>query len=288
MIYELSNGTLTVKINSLGAELISAKRGEVEYIWDGDKKWWDDKAPVLFPICGRLPEKKYSYGGKVYDMDIHGFAWKSEFSVKESSQTRLVLELSENEETLKQYPFAFTFTADFSIEGDKLTLKFTVLNRDKKELPYMVGWHPGFNLFGEGEIGRFSLKFAGGDTLSHHAILPGCFVSEVGEDYPAKDSTYVLCEEEIYSQDTMIFTKTEGSALLSSPDTDKRLLMEYSENLPYFCIWKETSAEARFVCLEPWSDIPTAGEAPVAFETRPMSRLGFGESKEYIYGVKFF
>ena len=63
MIYELSNGTISVKINSLGAELICAKRGEVEYIWDGDTKWWDDKAPVLFPICGRLPEKKYSYGG---------------------------------------------------------------------------------------------------------------------------------------------------------------------------------------------------------------------------------
>ena len=288
MIYELSNGIITAKINTLGAELISVCRGGAEYIWNGDKKWWDDKAPVLFPICGRLPEKKYSYGGRVYDMDIHGFGWKSEFAVKSADAQRLVLELCESEETLKQYPFAFSFTADFSIDGDELTLKFTVKNRDEKVLPYMVGWHPGFNLFGDSPINTFSLKFNGGEVLSHHAILPGCFVAENGEDYPAKDSTYVLNEEEIYSQDTMIFTKTGGSALLSSPNTDKKLLMEYSENLPYFCIWKETSAEARFVCLEPWSDIPTAGIAPVSFEDRKMSRLASGEEKDYTYKVKFF
>ena len=288
MIYELSNGIITAKINTLGAELISVCRGDAEYIWNGDKKWWDDKAPVLFPICGRLPEKKYSYGGRVYDMDIHGFGWKSEFAIKSADAQRLVLELCESEETLKQYPFAFSFTADFSIESDELTLKFTVKNRDEKVLPYMVGWHPGFNLFGDSPISTFSLKFNGGEVLSHHAILPGCFVAEDGEDYPAKDSTYVLNEEEIYSQDTMIFTKTGGSALLSSPNTDKKLLMEYSENLPYFCIWKETSAEARFVCLEPWSDIPTVGIAPVSFEDRKMSRLASGKEKDYTYKVKFF
>ena len=86
----------------------------------------------------------------------------------------------------------------------------------------------------------------------------------------------------------MIFTGTCGKALLSSPYTDKKVLMEYSENLPYFCIWKETSAEARFVCLEPWSDIPTPGEAPVAFEDRPMSRLAPEESAQYTYKVRFF
>ena len=288
MIYELNNGKLKIKVNTVGAELISAVSRGAEYIWDGDKKWWDDKAPVLFPICGRLPEKKYSYGGKVYDMDIHGFGWKSEFSVKEASAEKLVLELTENEETLKQYPFAFRFTADFSITDDTLTLNFTVENRDGKVMPYMVGWHPGFNLFGNGEISSFSLKFNGGDILKHHPILPGCFVAPVGEDYAAKNSTYVLNEEEIYSQDTMIFTGTCGKALLSSPYTDKKVLMEYSENLPYFCIWKETSAEARFVCLEPWSDIPTPGEAPVAFEDRPMSRLAPEESAQYTYKVRFF
>jgi len=288
MIYELNNGILSVKINTLGAELISVCRDGAEYIWDGDKKWWDDKAPVLFPICGRLPEKKYSYGGKVYDMDIHGFGWKSEFAVIEAAKERLVLELRESEKTLAEYPFAFSFKADFSICKDSLTLKFTVENRDGKVMPYMVGWHPGFNLAGDGEIGSFSLKFAGGDVLSHHPILPGCFVAPEGKDYPAKDSTYVLNEEEIYSQDTMIFTGTCGSALLSSPMTERKLLMEYSDNLPYFCIWKETSAEARFVCLEPWSDIPVPGDAPVSFENRPMSRLAPAEAKEYTYKVKFF
>ena len=288
MIYELNNGIIKAKINTFGAELISVVRDGTEYIWDGDKKWWDDKAPVLFPICGRLPEKKYSYGGKVYDMDIHGFAWKSEFSVISSSNEHLSLEIKESEETLKQYPWSFVFSADYVLSGDTLSLKFTVKNTDEKIMPYMVGWHPGFNLHGDGEINRFTLKFAGGDTLYHHPILPGCFVQQKGNAYAAPGCIYQMNEEEIYTQDTVIFSETCGKALLSSPDTDKKIEMEYSENLPYFCIWKETSSEARFACLEPWSDIPDAGVAPVAFEDRPMSRLASGDCKEYCYKVRFF
>ncbi len=285
MIYEIVSGDISAKINTLGAELISLKKNGVEYIWDADERYWDSSAPVLFPVCGRLLNQSYTYKGTEYKMDCHGFAPNSEFTPSRVEKNRLTLTLASSAETRAIYPFDFEFVADYVIE-DKLFVTFTVKNTGSDVLPYMVGWHPGFNLHGKGEINDFSLKFNAGETLEWYPLQNGCFVRPYGEDYSAPDSTYKLCEDEIYSNDTMIFCGTGGRALLSSPDTEYGVEMTYSDNLPYFCIWKETDSNARFVCLEPWSDVPAGGDVPECFDDRRMSRLNAGSSESYKYSVK--
>ena len=287
MIYEIKGGKITARINSFGAELISAVYDGVEYMWSGEEKYWDDKAPVLFPHCGRILNSEYIYKGKKYSMGIHGFASKSEFRATRVENSALTLTLTSSEKTREVYPFDFEFSADFSIIEDKLSVKFSVKNTGDDILPYMVGWHPGFNLHGEGDIESFTLKFGGkGDSLIWHPLTEGFFVNPEGRDFPAKGCTYRLNEEEIYSNDTMIFRGTEGKVTLSSPYTERSLTMSYSNNLPYFCIWKETDSRARFVCLEPWSDIPQ-GDDPENFETKAMSRLSPGKSEDYLYTLSF-
>ena len=50
MIYSLENDLLSVKINSRGGELWSVKdKGSTEYLWQGNAKYWEDRAPNLFP-----------------------------------------------------------------------------------------------------------------------------------------------------------------------------------------------------------------------------------------------
>ena len=59
MIYEIKSDLLTVQINDAGAELHSVKGNDGhEYIWQGDERYWKDRAPLLFPTCGRLLENK--------------------------------------------------------------------------------------------------------------------------------------------------------------------------------------------------------------------------------------
>ena len=86
----------------------------------------------------------------------------------------------------------------------------------------------------------------------------------------------------------MIFVGTGDKTRLSSPEAKHSLDFSWSKNLPYFCIWKDDNSEARFICLEPWSNVPSGGDAPENFDTRKMSRLGTGESETYSYNVKFF
>ena len=72
MIYTIENDKVCVKINDLGAEIksIYGKNSNFEYIWHGSPDYWKRSAIVLFPICGRLFEGKYTYNGKEYEMSI--------------------------------------------------------------------------------------------------------------------------------------------------------------------------------------------------------------------------
>ena len=288
MIHELKNDKLTVKISEHGAEVKSVKCGCAEYMWSGDPAWWEDTAPVLFPVCGRILDGHYTVGGKEYKMDAHGFAPKSRFAPTRVEKNALTLTLTQNEATLAEYPFDFTLTADFTLSDDTLNVCFTIKNNSDKVLPYMFGWHPGFALPEEGgDIADFRIKMPGKKTLKWHKLQHGCFANPVAVDYEIENEEYPLCEEEIYANDTMIFVGTGNTTELYSPKCDRKITLSFSENLPYYCIWKETDAKARFICLEPWSGIPNDGETPENFDTRTMSRLLPGASESYTYSVKF-
>lgn len=290
MIHDLKNDKLSVRVNDFGAELISVKGVDgFEYIWYANPTYWDQHAPVLFPICGRILNGYYMYDGKKYEMSGHGFASQCAFKVVSKSDNEIILSLDSDEVTLAQYPFEFTLKARFTLLDDTLTASFTVENKDKKVMPYMFGWHPGFMLESRGgsAIGDFSLKFDNVDKVTWYPLQHGCFCRPYGEDYAINNSEYVLNEEEIYANDTMIFTETKDRAILSSPKEKHTVDMAWSKNLPYFCIWKETDAKARFICLEPWSGTPNDGETEENFNERKMERLASGASEEYVYTIKF-
>ena len=289
MIYEIKNEKLAVKISSLGAELISAIGADgYEYIWSAEPGCWDSHAPILFPVCGRLLNSEYSYKGVTYPMSAHGFAGKSEFKATRVEKTRVTLVLNADAETKKIYPFDFSFVADFELCEDRLLLNLTVKNNGDETLPYMVGWHPGFNLEGDEPIGDFRLILGGAKEVSWYPLQNGCFVRPYGEPYALTDGAYPLTEEEIYKNDTMIFVGTGERALLTSPSSKHKVELKWSENLPYFCIWKDDFSSARFICLEPWSDVPAGGDAPEVFDDRRMSRLAGGADATYSYEARLF
>ena len=117
MRYTIINKLFNATFDTKGAELVSLWRSDgFEYIWNGEE--WKDHAPVLFPICGRLHDGKYSYDGKEYEMLIHGIAKYTEFKVVDYSTSSIVFELTESEELKAIF-------AD--VLGEAVTLKFDAL-----------------------------------------------------------------------------------------------------------------------------------------------------------------
>ena len=58
---KIGNDILQVEIATMGAELQSVKLNGKERLWQGDPKFWTGRAPILFPVCGSLKNKEYTF-----------------------------------------------------------------------------------------------------------------------------------------------------------------------------------------------------------------------------------
>ena len=201
---------------------------------------------------------------------------------------RGVFRSTSTESTKQIYPFAFTAIADYELRGSEIIFTFTLKNTGNEVMPYMFGWHPGFTLPTDKgqDIEDYVIDMGDVKTLNWFALQNGPFVNPISQSYELCDGKYKVCEEEIYKNDTLIFTGHNNNLKMYAPGYPYQLDFSWSSNLPYLCIWKDEFNAAKFMCLEPWSDVPADGVADENFDTRKMSRLEAGETEIYTYKIK--
>ena len=144
MQYEISNGIISIAAVLEGAELVSLKKGDIEYLWQADPAVWNRSAPNLFPFVGKLNDGVYRYERKTYPMTPHGFARDLPFALSKRTDTYLQFTLSDTDETRKVYPFSFLFEITYTITGSTLTQTWRVTNTGKRAMYFSLGAHPGF------------------------------------------------------------------------------------------------------------------------------------------------
>ena len=286
MIYTISDGKYTAKINSTGAELISAVCDGFDVIWEG-KEFWLKHAPLLFPVCGRLKDKTYTVGGETYHMDIHGFIKFREFELVEKTETKLVLKNSSDDETRALYPFDYTFVAKYELLDGKVICKTEVTNDSKKTMPFMFGWHHAFAFPKSVKVLEdFTFDFGKESVIDH----PGKSVTNTDPTVPTPapvrisldGGKYKLNTEVLYDTDTVILSEM-GNSVSMTDGADYTLNLKWSDNLKYLCMWKYPDNAARYLCLEPWSNSARGTGNAENFDLRDMIRLAPGESEEFLY-----
>ena len=163
MVY-LQNEELKVQIKELGAEVQSVitKEGR-ECTWQGDPTFWKGRGPHLFPICGRLRDNKFLYNGKEYSLGSHGFAKLMEYKAEKLSDTSAVFTLTETEETLKNYPFAFEFKVIYTLKGRTIDVEYVVTNKNDYDMYFSVGGHESYMF--DGKIADCCVEFDKNVTL---------------------------------------------------------------------------------------------------------------------------
>ena len=279
MIYVLKNDKLTVKISSFGAVLTSVVGADgCEYMWQGDERYWEDTAPWLFPICGRLPSGRYTYGGKTFAMDCHGFAQASEFEASEVSDTALTLSLTANEQTKKQYPFDFVFAITYTLSDTRLNCRLSVENKGTELLPATFGGHPGFNipLDGESDFSDWRLEFD--KPCYPDSVIFTDALQDSGKRvaYPLENSRRFPLSHDLFRIDGVFLTGMAQSVTLCSDKSARRVTVTYGD-APYLGIWSSDN-DGPFVCIEPWWGMATQ-EGSVALEEKcNMFRLPAGAS----------
>ena len=251
MILSITDGKNRAEISTLGAELRSLVMNGRELLWCRDPKIWDGSAMVLFPFIGRCCGDTYRLGEKTYTMGLHGFGWKSEFSVADQKENSCTLELTDSEATREHYPFASRLRVGFQLEEDRLKVSFTVENRSKSAMPFALGWHPGFQLAGPPE--NYQVRF-GGTELDEIKIVTKCMVT--GESAPvALEDGCLTLDRKLFTDSARVFRAASDTASLE----DSRGNVLARLHFPDFAnvtLWQTLGSGAEFICIEPWLSRP--------------------------------
>ena len=287
--YVLKNDQLTATFQTLGAECVSVKRGECEYIWQGDPTYWKGKAPMLFPICGRLFGGKYSYGGRTYEMTNHGFMRNVEFALKLLGDDCIVFELESNDFTRAQFPFDFKLTVTHRLEGEKISTEVAIRNTGATVMPCTFGEHPGFNvpLEGEGAFEDYVLEFGEACSPDEIVMTDTCFLTGKHRAYPLADGKTLPLRHSLFNIDAIFLARVADSVTLKSKTTERSVTLSYPQ-MPYLGIWHAPRTDAPYVCIEPWCGLPAYDGETDDFATKPdMFRLQAGTEKTITFEIAY-
>ena len=254
----LKNGIISLKADTLGAELTSVRVNGREWLWQNESGEWAGHAPVLFPVCGNC---LMQVGGKQYPTDRHGFARKSEFVLKRRQKNSLLFELKSSEETRAQYPFDFVLRVRYTLGGATLGIAYEVENPSDEVVYFSCGGHESYAL--EKPLKEYELRFPRKEkfaTLLHDS--EGRLTGEVRE--LASGTHFPLPENLLVEGNTLIFRLRSRRVLLceKSGECVAEITFPGFSNL---LLWRPGTANV--ICIEPWHNLPDGSE-PTEFSKK--------------------
>ena len=256
MIHIMDNGELIVTVSDTGAEIVSVKRSDCEYIWQGDPQFWADHAPFMFPICGRLFEGKYKLDGKIYDMNLHGFARRMKFEplVLESNCSEFVL--TSTPETKAQYPFDFELFIRYKLVGNRIITQAEIKNLGNSVMPATFGAHPGFNVpLDCGSFSDWYIEFSEECSPDRVLLSDSCLNTGKREALPLENGKILRLEHTLFDNDAIFMARMADEVTLRSARSSREVSLKYSD-MPYLGIWHKPHTAAPYVCIEPWCGLP--------------------------------
>lgn len=286
MDYTITNGTLTVSAETLGAQLKEIRgAGGAQYLWPGQADIWGDRAPVLFPYVARLTGGKYTYRGKSYSLPIHGFASGTEFAC-EAGEEELRFTLCDTPETRACYPFPFRFTVAYRLAGNTLTQEYIVENTGEETMWFGLGAHPGFRVpLEEGlDFTDYCLEFVPDVSPVRVGFTPQCFLSGEDTPYPLEQGRLPL-RHDLFDQDAIVLRDCGSQVTLRSAKGKRAVKAEFA-GIPFLGIWHQPNMAAPYVCIEPWCSLPSRQDVVEDLETQP-TLLSLPARERYVASVRF-
>ena len=275
--YSLDNGVLSVRVSSIGGQLLSVKKDGKEYLWQGDPAFWEDRAPNLFPYIARLTKGTYTVHGKEYHLPIHGFLPAAEMKAEAQEESLLVLRLDADESTLACYPFVFTLRIRYELNQDTLRIAYEVENGGTEDMYFGIGGHPGFQApLEEGlSFEDYFLEFesegqSGTDAQTPVRIgfSPTCFLNGKDEPWPLEKGCRIPLRHDLFDDDAIVLSHTPKTVVLRSEKGGRGVRVRFPQ-MPYIGFWHAVKKPAPYVCIEPWSSLPSRQDVVEELSEQP-------------------
>ena len=289
---EIASGELSAAINPYGAELTHLRDAEGRALMtDADPAFWTGHAPILFPVIGLTNGGVIRVDGTDYPMGKHGFARHSLFDVVQAEPARVVLELTDSEETRASYPFAFRLEIGFRIDGATLTVEARIENRGADALPAQFGFHPAFAWplpYGE-DRGAHRITFAEDEPGELRRIAPDGLIAESRRASPLDGGRELLLSDALFVDDALVWAPVRSQAVTYGAAQGPVLEVRFPDT-PRLGVWTKpplpNGEGPRFVCIEPWHGIADPEGFTGAFADKPgVFEIAPGDEKRMGWSV---
>ena len=296
-IISISSNSLTASIDTMGAQLMSLRKGKSEYLWQGDSNWWPRRAPILFPIVGVLNDGEAESAEGTISLARHGLARLNQFEVVEQSPSSVTLQLKSTEETRKSYPYDFELKLIFSVAGDTLTQTYEVTNPANVVLPFTLGAHPAFNIPIPGveaaSLDQYHLLFTRswtsyGPSITDDGLCDYATPQKLIVDSDTLDLSWELIDrEKTITLEDVPNRRITLAANVEASSEAHGIQMDF-EGFDYLGIWSAAPG-CPFVALEPWCGIADTVDTDGIFEHKPgIISLEPGQSIAKTLNIKVF
>lgn len=294
MQVSIENEYMRVTADAKGAELagIYLKKSQREALWQGKEEgYWNRRAPLLFPHCGRLKDDILRYEGREYRSTQHGFLRDMTFVPEKQLPEEMSFSCNYTEETLEKYPFRFKAVVTYRLEGEKLLSLVTIENVEKtREMYFSMGFHPAVNCpFAEGKtIEDYTLVFEREESPREliHSLETGYNTGETRTIF--ENSRRWPLREHMFDADSIAVDNLKSRWVkLEENETGRGILFDI-EKFPYVLFWTCMTHPVKYLCVEPWHGINAYQDEKGEFSQKPgVRRLAPGESFEAALGITF-
>lgn len=287
-IERLENSSLAIEICDFGAELskLYSKKYNMDFLWNGDSKYWGRKSPVLFPIVGRLKDNEAIIDEKTYVINQHGFARDNEFKLTNKTKKSLTYSLLANEETKKKFPYDFELNIIYTLNEDAVEVRWNVKNNDSKDMYFSIGAHPAFNVpFNkEDNLEDYYLVYETQKNVEEF-ILHGPFIKGK-KNLDKLDRTPITAE--MFKNNALVYSGVDKVSI-HTKNNEMSVALNFKD-FPFVGIWspyyETTKSIAPFVCIEPWYGIGDLENSNKNFKNKlGINKLGSKEKFKTSYQI---
>lgn len=193
--------------------------------------------PILFPICGNLPDNTYTFQGQQYQLKQHGFARDLPWDVTEQGtddRASLTLVLNSSDRTRAVYPFDFQVAFTYQLKGNTLEIQQRYTNHSSEAMPFSTGLHP---------------YFVTSDKTQLEFEIPASeYQDHITKDTQSFSGSFDFNRDEI---DVAFRQVSDNSASCTDKQRQLKLTLSYSDLYSTLVFWTVKGKD--FYCLEPWS-----------------------------------
>ncbi len=262
MLHTIENEKLICIIESNGAEIRSLKNKETgeEYIWQIDESVWGSSSPVLFPAIGKIKGNEILYKEEAFAMPKHGFIRNNDtLSFERKGIANCAFSLTSSAETLKKYPFKFSFSVEYSLVDNRLIMNYNIENQDDVTMHFACGGHTAYAcpLNENTKLSDYVIEFPTQFELSASTLGASGLLSNRKRKVESEGKTLPLSDN-IFNEDALVFENIACDWVRLRKKSENKGIIVRFKDYPHLALWSKPCAD--YVCIEPWLGLPDSEE----------------------------